>query len=147
MRQQGEVVLVSTDLGTDILEIEGYTVLDGGLAAACKIAMFGGNRDDTGVSACRCQWWGNEGATDRQTVRSRTQRLLLNSPLTSAIIPKIVAAVLADLAFLRDSGAVDEIDVRPFISTGTSVQIAVRLFKDRQSTLFETYQMETAGNV
>lgn len=143
MMHQGEIVLVSTPQGTDILEEDGFIVTDGGLAAMCKIALFGGNRDDTGVAGCRCQWWGNEGVPSAQKVRARTQHLAISLPLTSATLPKLAAAARADLEFLKAEKLVDALDVTARAVGPTTVEIAVCLHKDGQSALFETYRMET----
>lgn len=109
-----DVILFQTPDGGEITVENGQVAMDNGLATAALLSMFGGNQDDSGLTAdAKKQWWGNLSEPDRSRhYRSETQYLLRSLPQTSENRKRIEDAVGRDLAWMTTQlGAQIEVQV------------------------------------
>lgn len=89
----------------DIVIKNGIVELEDGEASALYLSWFGGNQDDPGEDDETLEWWGNKLETDpKLKLRSRTQFLLGNIPLTTGNVQRIRQALEADAAWTLEDG-------------------------------------------
>ena len=108
---EGDVLLIETPDGGDI-------VLEGGLVKPCKdfsaavyLSLFGGNKDDAGTVKNRHTWWANtlKETPENEKMISRFQAVIAGLPLSVKNIRKAETAAALDLEWLKSEGAADEI--------------------------------------
>lgn len=108
---EGDVLLIETPDGGDI-------VLEGGLVKPCKdfstavyLSLFGGNKDDAGTVKNRHTWWANtlKETQESEKMISRFQAVITGLPLSIKNIRKAETAAALDLEWLKSEGAADEI--------------------------------------
>lgn len=108
---EGDIFLIETPDGGDI-------VLENGTIKPCKdfstavyLSLFGGNKDDAGAVKNRHTWWANtlkETPEDEKMV-SRFQAVIAGLPLSVKNIRKAETAAALDLEWLKSEGAADEV--------------------------------------
>lgn len=107
----GDVLLIETPDGGDI-------VLESGLVKPCKdfstavyLSLFGGNEDDAGTVKNRCTWWANtlKETPESEKMISRFQAVIAGLPLSVKNIRKAETAAVLDLEWLKNEGVADEI--------------------------------------
>ena len=108
---EGDVLLIETPDGGDI-------VLEDGCIKACKdfstavyLSLFGGNKDDAGTVKNRHTWWANtfKETPESEKVVSRFQAVITGLPLSVKNIRKAETAAALDLEWLKSDGVADEI--------------------------------------
>lgn len=108
---EGDVLLIETPDGGDIVLEDGYIKACKDFSTAVYLSLFGGNKDDAGTVKNRHTWWANtlkETPEDEKMV-SRFQAIITGLPLSIKNIRKAETAALLDLEWLKHDGAVDEI--------------------------------------
>ena len=108
---EGDVLLIETPDGGDI-------VLESGLVKPCRdfstavyLSLFGGNKDDAGTVKNRHTWWANtlKETQENEKMVSRFQAVIAGLPLSVKNIRKAEAAAALDLEWLKIEGVADEI--------------------------------------
>ncbi len=132
-----DVLLFQTPDGGEITALNGQLKLTGGLETAVMLSCFGGNVEDSGLSADNAkQWWGNVEETDTtKTYRSELQFLLKTLPLIPANLPRFEAAANKDLAWLADSVA-DSVAARATMPGIDQIKITIAIVINGKSTVF-----------
>ena len=107
----GDVLLIETPDGGDI-------VLENGAVKPCKdfstavyLSLFGGNKDDAGTVKNRYTWWANtlKETPEDEKIVSRFQAIITGLPLSIKNIRKAETAAALDLEWLKSEGVADEI--------------------------------------
>lgn len=132
-----DVLLFQTADGGDIVAQNGQLQLSEGLDVAAYLSLFGGNSDDSGLTADDAkQWWGNRDEPDpNKRYRSETQFLLRNLPLIPANLKRIEDAASNDLKWLLTSVA-DSVAVRVTMPGVNRVLLNIVLVIDGKTTAF-----------
>ena len=129
-----DVLLYQTPDGGDITITNGEVSLTNGIDTAAYICLFGGNRDDAGLSDREFEWWGNKDEADETLhVRSQLQYILNSLPLTTGNLRQFEDAAKADLQVLIDFGAVESVSVATSIPEPDTLRITI----DLDGTLIE----------
>lgn len=130
----GDVLLVSTPDGGDI-------VLNDGLIADCRnfdtaayLSLFGGNRDDPDRRP-RETWWGNlvPGTKSEEWMHSEFGATVEARALTAASLRASAQAAERDLAWIKDKAGADDVDVRISAEDSKRVVLAVDVTQDGQN--------------
>lgn len=130
----GDVLLVSTPDGGDI-------VLNDGLIADCRnfdtaayLSLFGGNRDDPDRRP-RETWWGNlvPGTKPEEWMHSEFGATVEARALTAASLRASAQAAERDLAWIKDKAGADDVDVRISAEDSRRVVLAVDVTQDGQN--------------
>lgn len=102
-----DIALKQTNDGGEIVVTNGQLLTSDGLETAAILSLFGGNLDDSGLSADDAiQWWANLIEPDPAAKqRSQTQHLLATLPLTPTNLQRFEEAAAADLAWFTDEVA------------------------------------------
>lgn len=96
--QRGDVWFFDDTDGGNIDIPNGIVTMTPYVESAVYTCWFGGNWEDDGSKSTeKKQWWGNEGEPIERQYRGKLQSVIHGSPLTSAALPKIEEAALADL--------------------------------------------------
>jgi phage gp46-like protein len=132
-----DVLLFQTPDGGEISCANGQITLTEGLDTAAYIALFGGNSDDSGLTADDSkQWWGNFDETDPdKRLRGQLQRLLNTLPLIPANLQRFEEAAVADLEWMKQSVA-DSIAARATMPGIDQVKIEIVTVIDGKTTKF-----------
>lgn len=138
-----DVLMFQTQDGANVNSVNGILELTDGPETAFYLSLVGGNLDDPGVGDSSKQWWANAYLTDpAKKYRSQTQYLLRNFPLTSATLPRIQAAVLADLQWSVDIGLVPENRVTVSVPRLNHVNIRIENEIDTFNFPFQITRLE-----
>ena len=138
----GDVLLVSTPDGGDI-------VLKDGLIADCRnfdtavlLSLFGGNRDDADGRE-KETWWGNllPGTRGDERMKSEFGAAVGAMPITAANLRYAAQAAERDLAWTKDAGA-DDVDVRISAESQKSVRLDVDITQDAASAGGGSYELQ-----
>lgn len=137
----GDVLLVSTPDGGDI-------VLKDGLIADCRnfdtavlLSLFGGNRDDVDGRE-KETWWGNLMPGTRVDERMKSEfGAAMAMPITAANLRYAAQAAERDLAWTKEAGA-DDVDVRISAESQKSVRLDVDITQDAASEGGGSYELQ-----
>ncbi len=132
-----DVLLFQTPDGGEITAANGQLKLTEGLDTAGYLSCFGGNSDDSGLSADDAkQWWANFAETDpAKKYRSELAFLLKTLPLIPANLARFEDAAVKDLSWLLTS-VTDSIAARATMPGIDQVRIDIALVIDGKKTLF-----------
>jgi|SRR6185369_1733171 len=136
-----DVRLFQTADGGEINASNGQIELSEGLDTASYLSLFGGNDDDSGLTADNAsQWWANFDEPDPdKTYRSQLQFLLRTLPLIPANLQRFEEAAVADLAWMKTSVA-DSIAARATMPGIDTVKIDIVTVLDGKTTKFSVNQ-------
>jgi len=146
--QQGDVRLFQTDDDGDISVENGIIAMDGGLATAAYLSLWGGNEEDDASDGNPANWWGNllENQPSRR-YRSRTQYLTQTLPLTTANLLRVEDAAKADLQWFLDEGVATELTVSASVTGLNRLQIDISINvqgEETELTFVETWKKDIA---
>lgn len=130
---QGDVLLLSTPDGGDLLIENDFIVATGGFETATYLSLFGGNKRDDGTEATKKKsWWGNQLDDNEPNKKliSRTQNFMLSNPATPGNLNKIIENAKLDLAWFKDEGICDTIEVTGRIPEPDRLELSGRCLKD-----------------
>ena len=132
-----DVLFFQTADGGEVRAVNGQLELSEGLDTAAYLSLFGGNSDDSGLTADDAkQWWSNFDETDpAKRYRSETQFLLRTLPLIPANLIRLEDAAAKDLSWMLQS-TTDSIAVRASMPGINRVQLDVVLVIDGKKTAF-----------
>ena len=131
---QGDVLLISTEDGGDIIEENGIIQGTAGFETAAFLSLFGGNEEDDATEATkRKQYWGNLTDPDNpeRWLQSRTQALITGIPATPGNLIKITEAAQLDLAWFKSEEIADTIDITATIPSRNRLQLEIIILKDQ----------------
>lgn len=134
-----DVRIYQTDDGGEIDYVNGQAVMSDGLESAVYLSLFGGNEQDSGLSADdSLQWWGNftEALAERR-YRSETQGLLRSIPPIPANLRRVEDAVGADLAWMLDTKLATFVGAVASMPAINTVKIDIRVQIDGTVFPFE----------
>lgn len=141
MNFEGDVLLISTVDGGDMVIQDDFVKATGGFETAAYLSLFGGNREDNGTeSTIKKSWWGNQLEPDNPERRmiSRTQNLMFGLEATPGNLLKIIEAAKQDLSWFKDMGIADTIEVSGRIPDRNRLELNIGIFKD--SDLLEDFK-------
>lgn len=139
INQQGDVSLFQTNDDGDIEVVGGVVTMDGGLATAAYLSLFGGNQDDDGVTD-EGEWWGNVGEVEpARKYRSETQFLLKSIPAVSGNLLLIEAAATRDLAWFISENVAVSVEVFAALVGINRVEITVNINGDNTVKFTENW--------
>lgn len=110
---EGDVLLVETPDGGDIVVKNGCVLPCKDFSSAVYISLFGGNKADDGKVKNNRTWWGNilAGVREDEKIISRFQAVITGMPFSIKNIRAAESAARLDLEWLKNTGAADEIIV------------------------------------
>ena len=140
-----DVLFFQTADGGEIVATNGKLELTEGLDTAAFLSLFGGNSDDSGLTADESkQWWSNFDEPDpAKRYRSETQFLLRTLPLIPANLIRLEDAATKDLSWMLQSTA-DSIAVRATMPGINRVKLDIILVIDGKTTAFSLIPPGTA---
>jgi len=108
---EGDLLLVDTPDGGDIIITDGLITSDRAIATAVYLSLFGGNQDDNGKTKNKRTWWGNtlRGVSENQKLVSRFQAIIFGMPMTTKNILDAEEAAKLDLNWMIAEKLCDEI--------------------------------------
>jgi phage gp46-like protein len=109
---EGDLLLMDTPDGGDIVIEDGLLKGDRAFSTVVYISLFGGNKDDSGKVKTRKTWWGNtlRSTPENEKITSRLQAVITAMPLTVKNIKEAETAAEMDLAWLIKEGIAEEIE-------------------------------------
>ncbi len=127
-----DVRLFQTENGGEIECVNGQIILNDGLETAAYLSLFGGNEEDSGLTATdSLQWWGNVWEQDpADKFRGETQFLLRSLPATSGNLRRVEDAANRDLSWLVDRKLARSIEVAASIPALNRILIKPRIVID-----------------
>jgi phage gp46-like protein len=139
-----DVHFFQTPDGGEITATNGQIILSEGLEVAAYLSCFGGNSEDSGLTADDSkQFWANHDQPDPdKRYRSQLQNLLRTLPLIPANMKRFEDAAASDLAWMATSLA-DTIAVRATMPGVDKVKLDIALVIDGKTTAFS---MTPPGN-
>ena len=107
----GDVLLIETPDGGDIVFENGCVKPCKDFSTAVYLSLFGGNKDDAGTVKNRRTWWANtlRETPEGEKMISRFQAVIAGLPLSVKNIRKAETAAVLDLEWLKLEGVADEI--------------------------------------
>ena len=135
---QGDLLLIDTPDGGDIVIEEGIFWGDQALATPVYISLFGGNKEDAGKIKNNKTWWGNtiEGTREEEKIVSRFQHIITSMPLSIKNIKAAEAAAIIDLQWIIDMGIADKIESECQTKEKNIFILVIKVLKDF-NTVFE----------
>jgi phage gp46-like protein len=143
---QGDMLLVDSPDGGDLLIENGLIKNDNQFSTAVYLSLFGGNQDDPGKTKSKRSWWANLFySTDSERLRSRFQFVINGFPMTVKYIREAEAAALLDLEWLKTENIADKINLS-IKSTGKNTFNMDIDIKANMETLYKnTYSLQWEG--
>ena len=145
---QGDVLLISTDDGGEIIEEGGLIQGTAGFETAAFLSLFGGNEGDDGTEATKKRsWWGNLTDPDNpeRWLVSRTQALITGIPATPGNLIKITEAAGLDLAWFKSEGIADVINISASIPSRNKLVLEIEILKDESKLADLRYEINWLG--
>jgi phage gp46-like protein len=132
-----DVLFFQTPDGGEIIAQNGQVILAEGLETAAYLSCFGGNANDSGLTADDAkQFWANFDEPDAdKRYRSETQFLLRTLPLIPANLTRLEDAASKDLAWMLESIS-DSLAVRATMPGINKVQLDIALVINGKTTPF-----------
>lgn len=129
---EGDVKLIDSLDDGDLEIVEDFVQMTGGIETAAYLSIFGGNKRDNGTAATKKhEWWGNQLETDpNKKLVSRTQNIMFTTPSTPNNLLKIIEAAKQDLAWFKNTGFADIIEVVANIPAPKKLKLSFRILKD-----------------
>lgn len=129
---EGDVKLIDTLDDGDLEIVDNFIQMAGGIETAAYLSLFGGNKGDNGTNATKNKgWWGNQLETipERKLI-SRTQNIMFTTEATPGNLLKIIKAAKQDLAWFKNIGFADTIDVTGNIPGPKKLNLYIEIKKD-----------------
>lgn len=132
MSQEGDVLLISTLDGGDIIVDNDLVKMTGGFETAIYLSLAGGNIEDNGTESTKNKgWWGNQLEDDQsKKLISRLQNLIKAIPATPANLRKAIQAASDDLAWFISDGIADSVPVQGSLVERNRLQLIIEIIKD-----------------
>jgi|LSPZ01.1.fsa_nt_gi phage gp46-like protein len=135
---EGDSLLYETPDGGELAVENGLFVSDKQFSTAVYLSLFGGNKEDTGKTKNKNEWWGNviNGVTENEKLRSRFQYIITGLPMTVKNIKEAETAAAMDLQWFLDEKIADEIYTYGQTTGKNKFNLTVEIKKDKL-TIFE----------
>lgn len=129
---EGDLLLVDTPDGGDILIDEGLFQADSSLETAVYLSLFGGNKEDSGKVKTNKTWWGNtlDETSDEEKLISRFQYIITALPLSVKNIRAAEAAAVLDLQWAINLGIADKIEAEGRIKDKGWFFLEIKILKN-----------------
>lgn len=130
---QGDVLLLSTVDGGDLVIKDNFIVGTGGFETAAFLSLFGGNEDDNGTeSTSKKAWWGNQLETElpERRLTSRLQYIIKGLPATPNNLNKAIQAAKDDLSWFISDGIADTIEITGRIPSKNRLELSIEILKN-----------------
>lgn len=139
----GDVLLVSTPDGGDIVLRDGLIAPCRNFDTAAYLSLFGGNRGDADGRP-KETWWGNliPGTERAEWMQSEFGATVEGRPLTAATLRQAAQAAERDLAWTKDEAGADDVSVRLAAESSRRVELAVDITQDGQSAGGGKYEFQ-----
>lgn len=139
----GDVLLVSTPDGGDIVVRDGLIAPCRNFDTAAYLSLFGGNRDDADGRP-RDTWWGNllPGTERDEWMQSEFGAVVEGRALTAANVRAAAQAAERDLAWIKDKAGADDVDVRLVAESSRRVGLSVDITQDGQAAGGGEYEFQ-----
>ncbi|MBD5437709.1 MAG: hypothetical protein HDR37_03925 [Treponema sp.] len=139
----GDVLLVSTPDGGDIVLRDGLIAPCRNFDTAAYLSLFGGNRGDADGRP-KETWWGNliPGTERDEWMQSEFGAVVEGRALTAATLRQAAQAAERDLAWIKDDAGADDISVRLAAESSRRVELAVDITQDGQSAGGGDYEFQ-----
>lgn len=144
-----DVLLYNTTEGGEIEYVNGVATTEDGLQTAVYLSLFGGNSEDSGLTADDAkQWWGNliEDQPARK-LRSETQHLLKVLPLIPGNLQRVRETVERDLTWLGEEGIVSGVVVQVTMPQLNRVAIRVDVHVTQSTAYAFTFDVNPAEDL
>ncbi len=127
----GDVLLVSTPDGGDIVVKDGLIAPCRNFDTAAYLSLFGGNRDDVDRRP-KETWWGNliPGTLADEWMHSEFGATIEARALTAANLRSAAQAAERDLAWIKDDAGADAVEVSLAAESSTRVRLEVDITQD-----------------
>lgn len=128
---QGDVLMVSTLDGGDIVLSDGLIQDCRNFDTAVYLSLFGGNKDDVNGKP-KETWWGNlvPGTKRNEWMHGEFGAMAAGLPLTGANLRKAGDAAERDLEWIKSDAGADEISVRLSAESAGRVRLDAGVKKD-----------------
>jgi hypothetical protein len=132
-----DVLLFQSVDGGEIRASNGQIELTSGLEVAALLSCFGGNTEDSGLTADDAlQWWANHDETNPdKRYRSELQHLLKTLTLIPANLIRFEDAAVHDLSWMQQSVA-DSVAARATMPGIDQVKVAIAIVINGQTSSF-----------
>ena len=140
---QGDVLMVSTADGGDIVIVDGLIKDCRSFDTAVYLSLFGGNKDDLNGKP-KETWWGNliPGTKKDERMHSEFGAMVTGFPLTGANLRKASDAAGRDLDWIKSDAGADEISVNLSAENAQRVKLGVEVRKDAAMIAGGKYELQ-----
>ena len=134
---EGDVLLIDTPDGGDIVLENCLIEADRKFSTSVYLSLFGGNIDDPGKTKSDREWWGNLFAdSESEKIRSRFQYIINGFPMTVKYIREAEEAAYLDLKWLIKENIADKINIEGRSKDKEHFELYVEILAD-QSLLYK----------
>ncbi len=143
---EGDVLLVETDDGADIVIENGQIVSSENAQTAVFLSLFGGNDEDADGRE-KESWWGNEiaGTALAERVQSGFLAEITGKAITSSMLQKSKAAAESDLQWLISEGFADSVEVEVKATDRNMLFVNVKALKNGGQVINQNFNVQTEG--
>ena len=140
---EGDVYLVATPDGGDIVIEDGLVKDCHNFDTAVFLSLFGGNENDTDGRE-KETWWGNliPGTKREEWMQSEFGAMVTGYPLTSGNIQKAKAAAERDLDWIKSEAGADKINVSLAAESAKSVLLSARITQNGKKVGGGVYEFQ-----
>ena len=140
---EGDVLLIDTPDGGDIVIENDLIQPDKNFSTAVYLSLFGGNKDDTGKVKNKNQWWGNylAGISQNEKLRSRFQNIIMGLPMTVKNINDAENAAYKDLEWFIEDEIADKITIQSQTTGIKRFNLYVKIEKNILTIFENTYHL------
>lgn len=139
----GDVLLVSTLDGGDIVIEDGLVKDCRNFDTAAYLSLFGGNEDDIDGRE-KETWWGNliTGTKENARMHGEFGAITAGLPLTSGNLRKARDAAERDLDWIKSDAGADDVSVSLAAESQGRVKLTAEITKDSQSAGGGKYEFQ-----
>jgi phage gp46-like protein len=140
---EGDLLLVETPDGGNILIEGGMFVNDKTFNTAVYLSLFGGNKEDAGKVKNNQAWWGNllPDTAEAEKLISRFQAVILGLPMSTKNILEAEKAAILDLQWIIDAGIAEAVDVDGNAVGKNSFSLRVKASADGTTVYDNTFSL------
>jgi len=140
---EGDLLLIDTPDGGDIVIDNGLMKPDINFSTAVYLSLFGGNEDDNGKVKNKKEYWGNclKDISHNVKLRSRFQNIIFGYPMTVKNIKEAEKAAEKDLEWFIDEKIADEIIINGRAIGIKNFELEVKILKDVLTIFENKYQL------
>lgn len=129
----GDLLITSGGDGGEITVENDFFLMTDGFKTAVYLSLFGGNNNDNGTESTKNNsWWGNQLNNNEPSklIISRTMTIIKGLPATPSNLNKLSQAINDDLAWFKNDGICDTINVNARIPQRNRLELEIELIKE-----------------